>query len=147
SALAAEPRVHVLPARLERRRQMGAELAEELVVRAQLFLPRRHVDARKLPVLAARELLEPGPVQILEARHDAERRFHAAGATLAALDDPAQHAHVLAEPGPYEAAVRVAPEPVDAEDARRMPHGASHLQPVPEVVAHVVAAEGEHRHR
>ena len=93
------------------------------------------------------DLLQARPVEILVARHGAERRLHALRAALAALDDPGEHAHVLAEARPEELAVRVAAEPVDAEDLRRLLHRAAHLQPVGEVVAHVVAAEGEHRHR
>ena len=62
------------------------------------------------------------------------------------VDDPLEHAHVLAEPGPEEVAVVVTAEPVDAEDARRAGDVPSHVQPVGEVVAHVVAAERQHRH-
>jgi hypothetical protein len=70
----------------------------------------------------------------------------AARPALAALDDPAQDAHVLAEPRPDELAVRVAPEPVHAEDLGLLLDRAAHPEPVPEVVAHVVAAKREHRH-
>ncbi len=38
-------------------------------------------------------------------------------------------------------------EPVDHEDLRRVRDRRLHVQPVREVLAHVVAAEGEHRHR
>ena len=61
------------------------------------------------------------PVEVLVARHEAERRRRRACARpRAALDDPLQHAHVLAEARPEELAVGVLAEPVDAEDARRM---------------------------
>src|SRR2546427_5637808 len=60
---------------------------------------------------------------------------------------PLQHAHVLAKSRPDKSALRVAPKPVDAEDLRRMLHSAAHVQPVSEIVAHVIAAEREHRHR
>src|ERR1051325_9814291 len=120
---------------------MAAEVREPPVVRLQLVLPRAGIDARQLRELRARELVEAFKVEVLEARHDAEGRLHAAPAAEAALDYPLQHAHVLAEPGPDELAFFVAAEPVDAEDSRRLLHRAAHLQPVVEVVAHVVAAE------
>jgi hypothetical protein len=41
---------------------------------------------------------------------------------------------------------RVLAEPVDVEDARRDRERALHLDPVAEVVAHVIAAEGQHGH-
>ena len=78
----------------------------------------------ELGELRRRQLLQARPVQILVARHDAERRFDALRAALAALDDPFQHAHVLAEARPDELAVRVAAEPVDAENLRRLLHRA-----------------------
>jgi hypothetical protein len=37
-----------------------------------------------------------------------------------AVDDPLQHAHVLAESGPDELAVGVLAEPVHVENARRL---------------------------
>ena len=58
-----------------------------------------------------------------------------------------QHAHVLAEARPEELAALVLAEPVDAEDARRVRDLAAELQPVVEVVGHVVAAERQHRER
>src|SRR5436190_20658400 len=109
---------------------MFAELLEQLIVRLELILPGCRVDARQLGILRWRKFFQPLPVQILEAGHGAERRLDAAPATLAALDDPLQHAHVFAEPRPDEFALGVAPEPVDAEDSRRVLDRATHLQPV-----------------
>ena len=63
-----------------------------------------------------------------------------------AIDDPLEDAHVLAEAGPEELAFGVLAEPVDAEDARRFGEGALHLDPVAEVIPHVVSAEGQHGH-
>ena len=65
-----------------------------------------------------------------------------------AIDDPLQHAHVLAEAGPEELAVLVLAEPVhhgrSSAGAGSAPACRSQCC---EVVAHVVAAEGQHRHR
>src|ERR1044071_2433192 len=114
----------------------------------ELLLPRRAIDARKLCVLRRRELrFDPRPGEVFEARHDPERCLDSRGIALAAARDPLKHAHVLAEARPDELAFRVAAEPVHPEDLRRTREAAAHLQPVAEVVAHVVATESKHRHR
>ena len=60
----------------------------------------------------------------------------------------ASDAGVLAEAGPQELAVVVLAEPVDVEDPRQLGALApADLEPVGEVVGHVVAAERQHRHR
>ncbi len=80
--------------------------------------------------------------------HEADRGLDGVRAARAALDDPRQHARVLAEPGPEELPVLVLAEPVDVEDLRQLRAVApAELQPVREVVGHVVAAEGQHRER
>ena len=54
------------------------------------------------------------------ARHPADRRLARVGAAAAAVDDPLEHAHVLAEARPEKFAVVVLAEPVHVEDARRI---------------------------
>ncbi len=63
------------------------------------------------------------------------------------LEDPLQDAQVVAEARPEELAVFGGAEPVHAEDPRRTRQRAADVEPVLPVVAHVVAAEGQHRHR
>src|SRR5689334_3268731 len=72
---------------------------------------------------------ESAPVDIPESRHPAERGFHRASATVHALDDPLEHAHVFSEAGPHELASLVATEPVDAEDMWPFGERASQTQP------------------
>ncbi len=91
--------------------------------------------------------VQAGPVEILEAGHPPDPGLLRQGAAADAVDDPLQHAHVLAEAGPHEPPVGVLPEPVHVEDLGRLAQRALHLDPVPEVVAHVIAAERPHRHR
>ena len=50
------------------------------------------------------------------------------------------------KPGQRNLPFVILAEPVDVEDARSDGEAALHLDPVTEVVAHVVAAEGEHGH-
>ena len=72
-----------------------------------------------------------------------------AGRRPHALEDPLEHAAVLAVAGPEELAVGVLAEPVDVEDLRQLRRVGrlADRQPVREVVAHVVAAERQHRER
>ena len=72
------------------------------------------------------------------------------GLAVQPLDDPLQHPDVLAEAGPDELAAGVLAEPVHVVQLRqlgRVGGGLADLQPVAEVVAHVVAAERQHRER
>ena len=67
---------------------------------------------------------------------------------VAALKNPLQDAAVLAVAGPEKLAVFVLPEPVHVEDPGQLGCVGvfADFEPVREVVAHVVAAEGKHRH-
>jgi hypothetical protein len=98
-----------------------------------MTLAKDGVERGALPV----EIAIPGTRPIAPAR--------APSAT--AFDDPLQHAHVLAEAGPREFAVAVLAKPVDAEDARRMRDRLAHREPMLEIIADVIAAEGQHRKR
>jgi len=118
--LSSEALVHAAAPCFECGGQMLAKLGEELIVQREFFLPRTGIDLGQLGELDGGELVQPGPVEVLVARHDAERCFHAFRVALAALNDPLKHAHVFAEARPDELALRVAAEPVDAEDARRL---------------------------
>ncbi len=73
--------------------------------------------------------------------------FDGVGLAAAAVENPLDDPQVLAVAGPEELALLVAAEPVDVEDLGRAVHPLAHGQPVLEVVAHVVAAEGQHGHR
>src|SRR5260370_28115424 len=65
-----------------------------------------------------------------------------------AFEDPFQHAAVLAVPRPEEFSLVVGAEPVYVKDLGQLGAGlGADLQIVREVIAHVVAAEGKHRHR
>src|SRR4051812_16981757 len=97
SALGGQALVHAAAARVECVRKALAELAEELILQGKFFFPRTRLDAAQLAELRLGKLTQPLPVEILEARHGAERCFHAARAALRALEDPLQNPHVLAE--------------------------------------------------
>ena len=69
------------------------------------------------------------------------------GAGATAFDHPFQNAGVLAVAGPEELALGAFSEPVHMKNAGHIFDEFPHLEPVSEVVAHVVTAEGQHRHR
>ena len=127
---------------------MAVEFHEELVLQEELAVPLGGVDLLELLEGLGGDLFpETGHVDVLVLGDPADRSLERMGTLLAALDDPLEHAHVVAESGPEEFPLGALAEPVHVEDARHVLHEAPHLQPVGEVVAHVVAAEGEHRHR
>ncbi len=87
-----------------------------------------------------------GPLDVLVAGHPADGALDGKAPAVNAVDDPFEHPHVVAESGPDELALGVLAEPVDAEDAGRVGDAPADVQPVGEVVGHVVPAEGEHGH-
>src|SRR6185437_8925099 len=120
-----------------------AKAPEERVVRYELDLPLVAIDTHHAREAASVEL-EAGPVEMGVFGNEAEQRLCRPRLAGAALEDPLEHAHVLSEARPDEAAVRILSEPVHAEDPRRTRNGSAHLEPVPEVVAHVITAERQH---
>src|SRR5262249_16251201 len=127
--------------------QAVVQLQEQLLMQQQLPHPCVAVDRHQFLESRRTEVLHPTPVEVLIARHPADWAFDTDGATAGPLDDPFQHAHILAIPRPQEVAVLVLAEPVDAEDPGRVWDAAPKLDPVVEVVGHVVAAEWQHRER
>src|SRR5690606_33478968 len=119
--------------------EIGAEILH-------LRAPLRRVDREQLRERLGRDI-ETRDIEILRPRQIPDRLLDGPRAPLASVDDPAQHPQVLAEAGPEEAAVRVAPKPVHVEDLRQRARPLGEAEPVRPVVAVVVAAERLHRHR
>src|SRR5579883_1664327 len=110
-------------------------------MREEFALPDGAINRHERAELLAGEVLQAAPVQVLVARHPANGTLDADRAPVRPLDDPLENAHVLAEAGPEEIALRVTPEPVHAEDARRIGQMAAKIEPVVEIVRHVIAGE------
>ena len=127
------------------RRQVVVQVDEQFLVAEDFLAPRGAVHFLHLLEILAREV-ESRPFHVVEVGRPADGRLLAAYATVHAIHDPLEHAHVLAEARPQEFAVVALAEPVDVEDARRRAQSALHLEPVTEVVAHMVAAERQHGH-
>ena len=74
--------------------------------------------------------------------------FFSVDSALAALDDPVENSHVIAEAGPHEVTFLVLLEPVNIEDLRSLvAELLAHFEPVCPVVTNIVADEGLHCHR
>src|SRR5215210_1067559 len=128
-------------------RQRVAERGEVLVHLRQLRLPLVGVHPQQLGQLLVGGG-EPVRVEGTRGRKQPDRRLHRLRLSVAAAEDPLEHAAVLAEARPEEVARVVLAKPVHVEDPRqRVPAPLPDRQPVPEVVGHVIAAEGQHRHR
>src|SRR5215210_3851526 len=138
--------------RLELAEQLaGQALAEPVEVLAhlrELLLPCLDVHLEQLLHRLVGDV-EPARIDRPGRGQPADRGTPGPCAVVAAAEDPGEHAAVLAEARPDELVVRILAEPVDAEDARQAlpPVALAEREPVAEVVAHVVAAERQHRHR
>ena len=95
------------------------ELEEQLVVRGNFLIHSPRSVLISWSNCSFGEI-EAAPVDVLVLRHPAQRAFDAGRLALGAADNPLQDPHVVAKAGPEEVAFRVAAEPVDAEDSRRI---------------------------
>src|SRR5207302_10264741 len=86
-------------------------------------------------------------IEIMQTGQPADGRSNRAVAAFATIDYPLLHAHVVAETGPEKFSARAFAEPVHVENKRRFGQPFPDREPVPKIIADVVAAEREHRHR
>src|SRR5262245_27322919 len=107
--------------------ELGEELADVLGLLAPVFARHREEIAHH-----GVSHLEPAGVDAARGGQQPDGRLGSGGAILAARDDPLEHAQILAEAGPDEAAVLVLAEPVHVEDLGGLGDGRPHVQPVPE---------------
>ena len=84
----------------------------------ELFLPLLVIDAEKFDDGFVRHI-EFSKIEIVGTRQPSDRRSDRGFASLAAIDDPLEHAHVVAETRPKKFAVLAFAEPVHVEDERR----------------------------
>src|ERR1039458_638384 len=122
------------------RGQMIVQVDKELFVSHHFFVPCLPVDGLQF-VEALLGIVEPSPIDIFIGGQPADRRFLGQGTAANAVYDPLQHANVIAESRPEKLPLAVLAEPVYVEDLRRYAQRTLHPDPVPEVVAHVIAAE------
>ncbi|OPZ84064.1 MAG: hypothetical protein BWY76_02006 [bacterium ADurb.Bin429] len=91
--------------------------------------------------------LDAGKVNAVRGWQVANGRLNGVGFIAAAVENPLEHTQVFAEARPQIVAIFVLAEPIHVKDLRRIRHMPPHLQPVTEIVTHIVATEGQHRHR
>jgi len=129
-------------------RQAVTEASEVLANQRDLRLPVGVVDLEQFVKVGVGHV-ETIEVQRILGWDEADRGVGRITSASNPLEDPLEHAAVLAIARPEPLAIGVFPEPVDLEDLRELVGiaGGANLEPVTEVVRHVVPAEGEHRHR
>src|SRR4051812_9912154 len=86
------------------------------------------------------------PRDVLITRHPANRSLASGRAISRPFNDPFEYPHILAEPRPQEIPAFIFAEPVHVKDTRRHSERTLHGEPMAKVVAHVISAEGQHRH-
>jgi len=126
---------------------MAAEVGEMFPDQWHFCQPALDIYAEQFLYMGAAEV-EAGCVEIGDFGNTSDRRLLSVHFSVAALKDPLQHSAVFSITRPQELAFLVLAKPVDVEDLRQLRRGRvlTHLEPMPKIVAHVVAAEGKHGH-
>src|SRR5690349_19538074 len=124
---------------------MVVQVEEKLLMPEHFCPPERSVYLlQHLKILRGKR--KTGPFDFLVSRPPADRSFASECTAPGAVHQPLKYPHNLTQTGPQEVAVLVFPEPVDMKDPRRLAQGPLHSDPVAEIVAHVITAEGQHSH-
>src|SRR5436309_1288204 len=110
-------------------RQTIPELGEKVLLRLDRLEPLGGIDAKEHLEGRIAEI-EPGAIEGARLRDPPDRRLARLAASIASIEDPPEHAEVLAEAGPQEPAIVARPEPVHPKDFRRVGHPTPHIQPV-----------------
>src|SRR5204863_4224954 len=111
-------------------REIGVDFYEELVLGDDFFAPFFGVDVLESFESLVGEIFHFGEVECPGTGNPAEGSFFSGGATVTAVYDPFEDAHVLAEAGPHKFSGLVFAEPVDMENARRTDDRFSHVHPM-----------------
>src|SRR5687767_3633442 len=117
---------------------------KQLLLHDALLHPLVLVDHHALVSEGLLGELDAVPSHILVEPHPAARTLHGSTPMVHAVHDPVQHAHVLAVARPDELAVLIFAKPVDPENARRVVQLATDLEPMSEILGHVIASERQH---
>lgn len=125
--------------------EVRSQVEKQLFVGQDFLAPRLAIEGLQFVEFLLRKT-KTGPVDVVVARHPADGRLSGDAVPVGPGDDPLEHAQVFAEAGPEEIPVLVLAKPVHVEDARQFGDAPLHADPMAEIVAHVVAAEGQHGH-
>src|SRR5208282_1446024 len=135
-----------LTALLQFLRHRRTDLFEEFADGFEFRLPLFGIYGERVSHGALGQIEAP-EIEVCLIGNDSHRRLAATGASMDSIEHPFDHAQVFAVTGPDKVAGGVLAKPVDHEDARRLLDRVAQLEPVCEIIAHVVAAERQHRHR
>src|ERR1700721_724902 len=91
--------------------------------------------------------LQATPVDVLVSWNPSNHSFTPMRVPLHPFYDPSQYAHIFAESRPQELPILILAKPIHMKDPWCCIEPSLHLEPVPKIIAHVVSAEGKHRHR
>ena len=127
-------------------RQSITENFEEFCSRFRFLGPVARIHAEQL-IEAFAGNVHAVQCQRRRSWHKPNRRIGGGGASLNPIGDPLQHPDIFAESGPQEFSVGILAEPIHVENFRRVFNFRAHVQPVLEIIGHVVAAERDHGHR
>src|ERR1700730_7640030 len=125
--------------------QVAVKPNEQLLVLNHFAVPLVAIEGLQLFEAIFRKM-QTAPFKTLVAGHSSNRPFLSLGTTPGAIDNPFQNLHVLAETRPDELTLCILAKPIYVKDARRHGEHALHFEPMPKVVAHVVATERKHGH-
>src|SRR5215472_18788021 len=142
-----EPRLQFVDLLPQSFRQMRTELGKVFPDERDFPEPSLNIHAQQFRNLF-RGQVQPARVQVFGPRQTADGRILGLNLAIAALEDPFQYPAVFAISRPQELAVLIGAEPVHVVNAWQLRAWSSpDFQIVSEVVAHVIAAEGQHGHR
>ena len=116
------------------RHDAAQRIEKFLVLGSNLFLPLLVIDAEKFDDVFVLDV-ELIKIEIVRAGQPANGRLNRAPCFFAAIDDPFEHPHVLAETGPEKFPVRAFAKPVHVKNERRIGEALPDIEPMPEVIA------------
>ncbi len=127
-------------------RQKSPNSSRNAPISLRLAAPIRRIHRQQF-FHAPRRKYSIRPALKIQHRHKSNRSFFRIRFAFHTLQNPLQHAHILTESRPQEFSVRASAEPVHVKNLWWMRNAHAHVQPVPEIIRHVISAEGKHRHR
>src|ERR1700751_5714792 len=127
-------------------RETVAKLLKKFLAIHQLLLPILRIYPEQL-VHRIRRNVQPIQSERIPRRDVPNRCLLRTAASFDALQNPLQYAHVVPKTRPQEFSIRPFAEPVHMKNLRWMRNPLPHLQPMAELIGHVVSAERQHGHR
>src|ERR1700678_747980 len=126
-------------------RQAVAKFLKELSGSSYFFGPIAGIHAKQFIKGLARDC-KAVEIERTRSRNIADRCFGGIRALFNAVEHPFQDAYIFAVSGPEQFPALIPAEPIHMENFGSVFESGTHLQPMPEIIAHVVTAERKHGH-